>query len=190
VGILDNVLGGVLGHLGQGRQGDAAGAAGGLNPKMMLALGLLAMLAMRSKGGNPQRDTAGGDDVALPGGVGDAGGPGGLDLGSLLGGLLGGQGGAAGNAQAVGMAAGGLGALRDVLADAGLGEQIQSWIGTESNRPVSPAALSHALQGTGALESLASTTGMSEQDVAAQLSEGLPELVDQMTPQGQLPPAA
>lgn len=187
MGILDNVLGGVLGQLGQGQQGNAGGA-GGMNPKMMLALGLLAMLASRGRGGNPQRDTAGADEGGALSG--DAAGPGGLDLGSLLGGLLGGQGGAAGNAQAVGMAAGGLGALRDVLADAGLGEQIQSWIGTGSNRPVSPAALSHALQGTGALESLAGSTGMSEQDVAAQLSEGLPELVDQMTPQGQLPPAA
>lgn len=182
MGILDNVLGGVLGQLGQGQPGQPGGAAGGLDPKMMLALGLLAMLAMRGRGGNPQRDMAGDADAAAQ--------PGGLDLGALLGGLLGGQGGAAGNAQAVGMAAGGLGALRDVLADAGLGEQIQSWIGTGTNRPVSPAALSHALQGTGVLESLAGSTGMSEQDVAAQLSEGLPELVDQMTPQGQLPPAA
>ena len=43
MGLLDSVLGGVLG------QRDAAQAGGG-NPKLMLALGLLAMLAARHQG--------------------------------------------------------------------------------------------------------------------------------------------
>lgn len=52
MGLLDSVLGGVLGQRGSGEAG-----AGGLNPKMMMALGLLAMLAMRHKGaeGSPGR---------------------------------------------------------------------------------------------------------------------------------------
>ncbi|PWK36263.1 YidB family protein [Cupriavidus plantarum] len=201
MGLLDSVLGGVLGGNAQHPGGQGAG---GLDPKIMMALGLLAMLAMRNKGG--QADATG----AEPGGAGGLGGmlggglggvlggmlgggsapaPGGLDLGSLLGGLLGGQGEAAGSAQAMGAAAGGIGALRDVLAQAGLGHQVDSWIGTGSNEPVSPTELSNALGGSGALQSLAETTGMSHDDVAASLSAGLPELIDRLTPDGRVPDA-
>jgi uncharacterized protein YidB (DUF937 family) len=123
-------------------------------------------------------------------GGGSAPAPGGMDLGSLLGGLLGGQGEATGNAQAMGAATGGIGALRDMLSQAGLGHQVDSWIGAGANEPVSPADLSGALGGSGALQSLAETTGMSPDDVAASLSEGLPELIDRLTPNGQLPPSA
>src|SRR5262249_29415861 len=120
-------------------------------------------------------------------GGGSAQAPGGLDLGSLLGGLLGGQGDAAGSAQAMGAAAGGIGSLRDMLAQAGLRQQVDSWIGTGAHEPVSPSDLSNALGGSGALDSLAQTTGMSHEDVAASLSEGLPELIDRLTPNGRLP---
>ncbi|CAG2159156.1 YidB family protein [Cupriavidus numazuensis] len=199
MGLLDSVLGGVLGQLGGARQGEGEAAAGGLNPKLMMALGLLAMMAMRHKSGaagDPAPATTddglgglgslGGLLGGLTGGSGAAPG-GGLDLGSLLGGLLGGQGGAPANSQALGAAAGGIGALRNVLAQAGLGEQVDSWIGSGANQPVTPSALSDALGNTGALDSLASSTGMSQEDVAAQLSEGLPELIDRLTPHGHVP---
>ncbi|MHA7681822.1 YidB family protein [Cupriavidus sp. PET2-C1] len=196
MGLLDSVLGGVLGQRGSGEAG-----AGGLNPKMMMALGLLAMLAMRHKGGDSSGGAAQDPASAGAGGLGGLGGllgglmgggaaggaPGGLDLGGLLGGLLGGQ---AGGAPELGAAAAGIGALQQVLAQAGLGEQVNSWIGTGANQPVSPSALASALGGTGALESLAEKTGLSQDDVAAHLSEGLPELIDKLTPQGQVPPAA
>jgi uncharacterized protein YidB (DUF937 family) len=77
-----------------------------------------------------------------------------------------------------------------MLSQAGLGQQVDSWIGGGANEPVSPADLSGALGGSGALQSLAETTGMSQDDVAASLSEGLPELIDRLTPNGQLPPSA
>jgi uncharacterized protein YidB (DUF937 family) len=64
---------------------------------------------------------------------------------------------------------------------------VNSWIGSGANQPVTPSALSSALGDTGTLESLAQTTGMSQDDVAAQLSEGLPELIDRLTPHGHLP---
>lgn len=190
MGLLDSVLGGVLGQTNPAQAGESGQS--GMNPKMMLALGLLAMLAMRGRqdGADATQDPAG-----MAGGLGGilgglAGGGGGLDLGSLLGGLLGGQGGAAGEAQTIGAAAGGIGALQQILAQAGLGEQVSSWIGTGPNQPVSPSSLADALQGTGALDTLSSSTGLSRDDVAAQLSAGLPELIDQLTPQGQVPPAA
>lgn len=206
MGLLDSVLGGVLGQLGGAQKGDGQGqGAGGLDPKIMMALGLLAMMAMRHKGGgDPNAVDAGA--AGAPGGLGGLGGglggvlggmlgggsapaPGGLDLGSLLGGLLGGQGEAAGSAQAMGAAAGGIGALRNVLAQAGLGQQVDSWIGTGSNEDISPTDLSNALGDSGALQSLAETTGMSHEDVAASLSAGLPELIDRLTPDGRVPDA-
>lgn len=203
MGLLDSVLGGVLGQMG----GQQQGQSGGMNPKLMMALGLLAMLAMRNKSqgadGSVAQADAGDNPSGGLGGLGGLGGvlggmlgggsapaPGGLDLGSLLGGLLGGQGEAGGSAQAMGAAAGGIGALRDVLAQAGLGQHVDTWIGTGANQAVSPSDLSAALGNTGALQSLAETTGMSSDDVAASLSEGLPELIDRLTPNGQVPPAA
>ena len=112
MGLLDSVLGGVLGQLGNARGEE--GSAGGLNPKLMMALGLLAMLAMRNR--SQESGSAAPVDDGL-GGLGSLGGllggmiggnasapgaTGGLDLGSLLGGLLGGQGGAPANSQALG----------------------------------------------------------------------------------------
>ena len=202
MGLLDSVLGGVLGQLG-GQHGEQSG--GGLNPKLMMALGLLAMMAMRHKG--QEADAGGTTADAGAGGLGGLGGlggvlggllgggsgaaaPGGLDLGSLLGGLLGGQGAAGDSSQAMGAAAGGIGVLRDVLAQAGLGQQVDSWIGTGANQPVSASDLSNALGGTGTLQSLAEKTGLSADDVASSLSEGLPELIDRLTPHGTVPPAA
>jgi len=63
MGLLDSVLGGVLGQLGGARgENGQGGQAGGLDPKLMMALGLLATLAMRSRaqGG----DAAGGAAAA------------------------------------------------------------------------------------------------------------------------------
>jgi len=201
MGLLDSVLGGVLGQLGGARQGEGEDA-GGLSPKLMMALGLLAMMAMRHHGGEQAGAAQSGQDDPLGGlgslgslggllgslaGGGTGNASGGLDLGSLLGGLLGGQGGASADSQALGAAAGGIGVLQQVLAQAGLGEQVNSWIGSGPNQPVTPAALSSALGDTGAIASLAQSTGMSEEDVAAHLSEGLPELIDRLTPHGHVP---
>lgn len=201
MGLLDSVLGGVLGQMGGKTEGQ-----GGLNPKLMLALGLLAMMAMRHKSGDGQAAAADADAGqgglgGLLAGLGGAGALGGLlgglaggaqggagGLGGLLGGLLGGEGGQ-GNA-GLGAAAGGIGALQQVLAQAGLGEQVNSWIGTGDNQPVSASQLISALGGADSpLASLAQSAGLSQEDVASHLSEGLPELINQLTPQGQVPSA-
>ena len=82
---------------------------------------------------------------------------------------------------------GGIEGLAKMFEQRGLGAEARSWIGTGANQPVTPSALSDALGGTGALDSLAQSTGMSQEDVAAQLSEGLPELIDRLTPHGHVP---
>ena len=119
---------------------------------------------------------------ASQGQVGDAG-PGGAPSGDLLGavaGLLG-----------QGQGAGGLGGLSGLIAkfqQGGLGDVVQSWVSTGQNLPVSPEQIRQVL-GSDTVARLAQQLGLSHGDVAGQLSQALPHLVDQMTPNGQLPEA-
>ncbi|MDN3919941.1 YidB family protein [Roseateles violae] len=97
-------------------------------------------------------------------------------LGSL--GAQGGLGAAAG--------LGGLGGLLQQLQAGGLGEQVQSWVSTGANQPVSGDQLSAAL-GMDVIGDLAQQAGVSQAEASHQLSRLLPEVVDRLSPQGQLP---
>ena len=81
---------------------------------------------------------------------------------------------------------GGLGGLLGKLEQGGLGDVAKSWVGSGQNQPVSPSSLGSAL-GPSIIKALAEKTGMSEQEVTAQLSQVLPGFVDKVTPQGRLP---
>ncbi len=81
---------------------------------------------------------------------------------------------------------GGLGGLLEKFQQGGLGDVAKSWVGSGQNQPVSPSSLGSAL-GPSIIKALAEKTGMSEQEVTAQLSQLLPGFVDKMTPQGRLP---
>jgi uncharacterized protein YidB (DUF937 family) len=121
-------------------------------------------------------------------------------MGSALGALAGqtGQGGqAAGGAdlmQLVGSLlgpnspVGGLGGLLQAFQKGGLGDVAQSWVSTGQNLPVSPDQLSQVLGGD-TLAKLGQQFGMSGSDLAGPLSQLLPQVVDQLTPGGQLPAA-
>jgi uncharacterized protein YidB (DUF937 family) len=129
-----------------------------------------------------------------------------MGLLDMVGGMLGGQGaqaglGGAGGAQAellklvVGMLAssgqgggqgGGLAGLVQQLQAAGLGEQVNSWVGTGQNLPVSPEQLQGAL-GSGQMSQMAEKMGLSTGDLGAQLAQMLPQAVDHFTPGGQVP---
>jgi uncharacterized protein YidB (DUF937 family) len=100
-----------------------------------------------------------------------------LIVGMLAGAGQGGQGGGA---------AGGLGALLQQFQAAGLGEQFNSWVGTGQNMPVSPEQLQGAF-GSDQMSQMAERMGLSTGDLGAQLSQMLPQVVDQLTPGGQLP---
>ena len=103
-------------------------------------------------------------------------------MGDLLGGLLGG-----GQAQQAGtQVAGGLGGLADLLNQAGLGEQVQSWIGTGENQPVSAEQIQATLGQAGTLGQIAQDAGVSEQQAAGGLAELLPGLINKLTPNGQI----
>ncbi|MGB7829081.1 MAG: YidB family protein [Pseudolabrys sp.] len=63
---------------------------------------------------------------------------------------------------------------------------MKSWIGPGQNQPVSPNQLSSAL-GPQIIQILAQKTGLSEQEITSHLSQILPNVVDQLTPNGRLP---
>lgn len=81
---------------------------------------------------------------------------------------------------------GGLAGLVGRLQQGGLGEVVSSWISTGPNLPVSADQLSGAL-GAETLGPLAQQLGLSHGDLAQQLAHLLPQVVDRLTPQGQLP---
>jgi uncharacterized protein YidB (DUF937 family) len=100
-------------------------------------------------------------------------------LGAVIGMLGQGGGGAAGGL-------GGLAGLVEKFTQGGLGDVVNSWVSTGQNLPVSPDQLSQVL-GSDTLSGLAGQLGMGQGDLAAQLSLLLPQVVDRLTPNGQLP---
>jgi uncharacterized protein YidB (DUF937 family) len=81
---------------------------------------------------------------------------------------------------------GGLSGLLDKLRNAGLGQHADSWVGTGNNLPVAPDQLQQVF-GPDVLEQLASRFGMSQHEASGTLAQVLPELVNHMTPQGDVP---
>jgi uncharacterized protein YidB (DUF937 family) len=96
----------------------------------------------------------------------------------------GGQGGAQGGGSGGGL--GGLGGLLANAQQAGLGDVVSSWIGKGQNMPISADQLGSVLGGD-MLSNLANQLGMSQGDAASQISQMLPDVVDRLTPQGQVP---
>jgi uncharacterized protein YidB (DUF937 family) len=82
--------------------------------------------------------------------------------------------------------AGGLQGLLAKLQAGGLGEATQSWVGTGANRPVSPDQLGGAL-GPDLMEMIARQMGGNSQQASSTMADLLPELIDRLTPQGQVP---
>ena len=120
-------------------------------------------------------------------------------LGSVLGG--GGQGGGGGNDMLMqgiggllnqggqgGQGGGGLGGLLGQLTQGGLGNAVQSWVGTGQNMPVTSDQL-HSALGADQVSAMAQQAGLSPGDLMGQLARMLPQVVDHMTPNGQLPAA-
>jgi len=81
---------------------------------------------------------------------------------------------------------GGLGGLIGKFQQAGMGDVINSWVGTGVNQPISSDQLGQVL-GQDTLSDLASRFGMDRDAAAGQLSQILPGLVDRLTPQGRAP---
>ena len=81
---------------------------------------------------------------------------------------------------------GGLPGVITMLRNSGLGQQADSWVGTGPNSEVSPEQITQAFGGSG-LGNLAAQLGTSQGQAGSILSQLLPELVNQLTPNGQIP---
>jgi len=81
---------------------------------------------------------------------------------------------------------GGLGGLVQKLQQGGLADAVNSWVSTGQNLPVSPDALGGAL-GHDTVADFASRLGLNKGDALGQLAQLLPQVVDKLTPNGQVP---
>lgn len=199
MGLLDSVLGSVLRGGGQMR---------GADPKMALIMAVLSMMMNRGAGASQGAGQGGGLGSILGGmlGGGSQSGAGG-GMGDILGGMLGGGraaggggglgdilGGMLGGGRANAMpdtglegALGGLGGIQDIFKRAGMGQQVDSWVSSGDNLPISAEQIRQVLGGSGHLGQLAQAAGMSEDEAANDLTDILPDLVNQLTPQGGIP---
>jgi len=75
------------------------------------------------------------------------------------------------------------------LEKGGLGPQVQSWLGTGSNLPITEDQLK-AVLGNAQLQDFARHSGLPVDEMLKLLAQYLPELVDKASPNGVLPPHA
>lgn len=182
MGLLD-VLNGI--QNGPRGQRGASTSSGGMSPLTMAVLGLLAYKALKHSGGQQNTRPAGPGGGATPGSppsdAPSGAAPGGL--GDLLKGGLGGllAGGAAGS-----ILSGGLGDLVRQFQQSGHGDVINSWVGPGTNKPISPNTLADAL-GADRINALMAHSGMSRDELLEGLSQELPGVIDQLTPEGHVP---
>jgi uncharacterized protein YidB (DUF937 family) len=80
----------------------------------------------------------------------------------------------------------GLGGLIDQFQKKGLGDVIDSWVNRGANKNVAPDQVSVALGGD-VVDELSRRTGLSRDQVVAELARMLPNVVDKLTPEGRLP---
>lgn len=80
---------------------------------------------------------------------------------------------------------GGLDGLVKRFQDAGLGDIISSWIGTGQNRPIEPTQLERVFPNE--VNQMSQQAGLPPQEGGSILAQILPQLIDQLTPKGQVP---
>ena len=184
MGLLD-----VINGMQQGPRGPStpsSQSSGGMSPMTMALLGLIAWKAFKHLTASQPGATPPSTPTPAPapsGGslAGSSGGGGGL--GDILKGPLGGV---LGGAAAGSVISGGLGDLLKQLQQGGHGETANSWVGGGPNKAISPGDLASAL-GADQIDSLASQSGMSRDDLLNGLSQYLPKVIDHLTPDGRLP---
>ncbi len=81
---------------------------------------------------------------------------------------------------------GGLPGLMEKFQQAGLGNLIGSWVGGGQNLPISGEQVQQAL-GDEHLQQLSAASNLPAGEVAQHLSDLLPGLIDQLTPNGEVP---
>ena len=114
-----------------------------------------------------------------------------MDLSNLLGSVGGGAGQVdpnklIGGVQEVFASKGGVDGLVSSLRAGGLGGVVDSWVSTGTNQPVPPQQLGNAL-GPDTVNQLSAKTGLSIETLLPLLAGFLPMIIDQLTPDGQVP---
>jgi uncharacterized protein YidB (DUF937 family) len=84
---------------------------------------------------------------------------------------------------------GGLGGLLQKFQQAGQGDVLNSWIGSGQNQQIQPGTLGQVL-GSQTVQDLAQKAGINPNDLLGQLAQHLPEIINQLTPNGRLPTQA
>src|SRR5262249_39213192 len=147
----------------------ASAGGGGMSSTLIALMPIvLAMLSNRGSAG------------AAPSQVNYAPSGGGGGLGGLLGQILGGG---AGRSTGGGR---GLRSLPQQLQRAGFGEQANSWVGRGANQQIPPDAMTQIF-GKDGIEEISRRAGLSHDETSRGLSQLLPEVVDRMTPDGNVP---
>ena len=171
----------------------SSGRGGTTSPLTKALLMLLAAKAYQHYTSRPQGE-------AKPSGSGCSRFPQGSGMGSGAGGGLGGMlGGSGSGGLAGGLLGGGLGGLLgslvgggglnnivDQFRNSGHANVVDSWVGRGANQPIAPHQLGEAL-GPDTLDELAGETGMPRDELLSELSQELPDAIDQFTPDGRIP---
>ncbi len=185
----------ILNGMQNGPKGQTEPGKGGMSPMTMAILALLAYKAVKHIGGAqpganparaPQLPPGGTINAGLPGGIGGALGgllKGGGGMSDLMKGGLGGllAGGAAGS-----ILSGGLGDLMKQFQEKGQGDAANSWVSNGPNKQIDPNDLASAL-GSDQISTLLEQTGLSRNELLQGLSQQLPDVINQLTPNGRLP---
>jgi uncharacterized protein YidB (DUF937 family) len=80
---------------------------------------------------------------------------------------------------------GGVGAITDQLRNHGLGQQVDSWVGTGQNQPVDPQQVQQGL-GQEKVQELAQKAGISPGMASTIAAAVLPMIIDRLTPNGRV----
>ena len=110
-------------------------------------------------------------------------------LDGILGGGVGGEGSPIGAiTDLLGSQEGGLGGLLGAFEKGGLGGVAQSWIASGANLPISAEQIETVLS-SGMLADFAAKLGVDPKTAAGTLAQVLPQVIDHLTPDGQVPAA-
>ena len=85
-----------------------------------------------------------------------------------------------------GSQSGGLSGLIQTFNSKGLGDVISSWVGTGENFPISGQQIQEVL-GSEQIQKMAEKLGTSKEEVSGGLASLLPQMIDKLTPNGDVP---
>ena len=81
---------------------------------------------------------------------------------------------------------GGLPGIISKFEHGGMADHVSSWVATGANMPITGAQLQEIL-GSGSIGEIAQRLGMSHGDASSGMAQVLPQLIDALTPAGQIP---